>query len=625
MKKIVLILLVFAFVVSSLYSQKVTREDALRVGLNFYKHSAKELSLTKSNYNVDNYSSLNTSTNPEAIHIFNFEDGGFVIVSGDMSVTPILGYSYEGSFNSNEMNPAAAAWVNGYLEQIEYAVEINNEPTREVSNLWVSYASNDFSRVKSDNVPGVDPLIKTKWDQGKYYNYYCPTHPGASAEYDGKVVTGCVATAMAQLMNYYRYPSRGKGEIAYFWGEDIKINLENTTYNWSEELPEKLTYGVVSQDSTLMYAVAKLMFHAGVSVFMDYGPAGSSSTLEYTVFALRENFRFRSGAELKYKASVNEAEWRFLLKKELGLNRPVLYRGSNSGGGHAFICDGYQGDLHFHFNWGWSGANDGFYYVGDLTPNNNMLYNDGQGAIFNAAPEGETGLNYKYCKGELIIPFSEGSFDDGSGNNNYFAGTDCQWLLTVENADTSMLNKFDSLRIYFSKFDIRANDTLTIYDGNNSSVDTRILFRYNGVDPTIINGVESETYVPVGGRPIKDLTLNTTGKSLYFDFSTRDGRGATANGWAVSYAVVVKGSLLDVEDNTLSNLTMYPNPVTDELKINGIEGDAAVKIYDIYGKQLIDINNLQDSSIDVSFLSEGIYFIKIENKNSSRTMKFVKQ
>ncbi|MDR2009064.1 MAG: C10 family peptidase [Bacteroidales bacterium] len=614
MKKIILITLVSILIVGSLFSQKVTKEDALRVGLNFYQHNAKELSLTKSNYNVENYSTLKASTNPEAIHIFDFEEGGFVIVSGDMSFTPILGYSYEGNFMNGETNPAVESWLNDYLMQMESAYEQKISPSPEILDVWADYASNNFSQTKARG-DGVMPMIKTKWNQGKYYNYYCPTHPQAKPEYDGKVVTGCVATAMAQVMNYYKYPSRGKGQGQYFWGETITINYENEYYNWDKELPEKLNESVVSQDSSLMYSVAKLMFHTGVSVYMNYGPFESGSSLEYAVISMRNNFRYRSGIELKYQSEVpNDEEWRFLLRNELDLRRPVLYRGNSSTGGHAFICDGYQGSYFFHFNWGWGGSEDGFYYVGNLNPNNNMLYASNQGIMLNVAPEGEAGTHYKYCTGELIIPFPEGSFGDGSGYNNYFPNTDCQWLLTVENADTAILNNYDSLRIFFNTFDVKAGDVLTIYDGN--STEAPILFKYDGINETI--GIPE-------GQSIKNSTLNTTGKNLYFSFVTTDSRN-TANGWEITYAVVVKGNApTGVDDNTLSHLTIYPNPATNNLTINGLEGKATAQVYDIYGKLLMNINNLQDGSVDVSSLASGIYFVKVENKNNTRTMRFIKQ
>ncbi|MDL2261952.1 C10 family peptidase [Bacteroidales bacterium OttesenSCG-928-I21] len=623
MKKIVFITLTLALLASALYSQKVSKDEALRVGLNFYKHSAKELNLTKSNHNVSKYYTLETATNSEAIHVFNFEEGGFVIVSGNMSATPILGYSHEDNFIVEQVNPAAEAWINDYLSQIEYLETQNYEPTVETLSLWKDYAKNDFSQIKSTAEAGVDPLIKTKWDQGMYYNYFCPEHPAADASYDGKVVTGCVATAMAQVLNYYRYPSVGDGKIYYFWGENLSIDLSKETYDWSKELPEKLTPSIVRADSSLMFSVAKLMFHVGVAVHMDYGPTGSSSTLEYVPSVVRNNFRFRNGAEIRYLSEfTNDAEWRFLLRNELNLRRPVLYRG-NDPGGHAFICDGWQGDLYFHFNWGWSGANDGYFYVGNLTPTNNMLYPQMQGAVFNAAPGGQTGTGYKYCMPNTVIPFPEGSFGDGSVDNNYFGDTDCQWLLTVEDADTAITNNFDSLKLFFTRFDVRAGDELIIYDGDNT--ESPVFFKYDGINPTIIYGEPNEDYKPIGSKPIKNLTTCSASKNLYFHFNTQPG-GITADGWEIMFNTELKSkSPLSVDDNTLSNLTIYPNPTTNELNISGIEEKSEVQIYDIYGKLLVDINNFQNNSIDVSSLSGGIYFVKVNTKNGTRTMKIVKQ
>lgn len=203
------------------------------------------------------------------------------------------------------------------------------------------------------------PLMTTKWNQSPYYNALCPANS----------VTGCVATAMAQIMKYWNYPAKGTGFHSYnhpTYGT-LSANFGGTTYQWSS-MPNTV--------NSANNAVATLMYHCGVSVNMDYSPQSSGAYViqdsptpqACSEYALKTYFGYRSTLQGVQRNNYNQTQWINLLKIELNAGRPVLYAGFGSGGGHAFVCDGYDNNNFFHFNWGWGGSSDGYFQTSALNP-----------------------------------------------------------------------------------------------------------------------------------------------------------------------------------------------------------------------------------------------------------------
>lgn len=618
MRQIVLLTVVFALLTGSLFAQKVSKEDALKVGLNFYQHYAKKVDMAKSGYNVKDYSVIKASDGQNVIHSFNLEDGGFILVSADMIATPILAYSYESYFDLNNMAPAAKEWVDNFVMQFENAFESKSSTSSEILKVWEDYYTNNFDDSKA-NGDGVLPLVKTKWGQDGYYNYYCPPVPPnyPTASQGGKCLTGCVATAIAQLMKYYNYPSKAVGYGMYYLDGIQVVPFDDAPYDWSK-MPNRLTDTGVANDSLTRNEVARLMFHAGLAVNMNYGPEASGTSLEFAISnpynpsssmnPFVQNFGYRGGVEFRDRSLIPTNEWKHALVVELDLKRPVLYRG-NTSYGHAFICDGYQAGNFFHFNWGWNGMSDGYFIVDPVTMpesgvvNNAMLFPLNQGMIIRLAPSGSAGTNFLFCNGEVIIPFSEGSFDDGSGPNNYFNNTNCQWLITLDNVSGSVMERFDSLKIVFDKFRLADGDQISVYNGNSSNA------------PLI--GTYSNT-----NRPPQAIA--TKGTNLYVSFQA-DGNN-NADGWEIKYSIVEKSIIpTGIEDLTLSNVKLYPNPVSEVLNIDGLAGSSTVTVFDIYGKQLLGSSSVKNNSINVSGLSVGVYFVKIDTEKETKTFKFIKE
>lgn len=315
-------------------------------------------------------------------YIYGFNDGGFIIVSGDDSTLPILGYSLKSKFKKDELPPALIDLLNHYSEQINYAIESKTDNSKNIQQ-WNKLI--DFEGSYSDNTDinfsisssEVEPLISTKWDQGCYYNALCPPHYYGPCNH---VVTGCVATAMAQIMKYWNYPTTGRlyGTYLHPTFGILSANFGATTYNWSE-MPNTL--------SSNNNAVATLMYHCGVSVHMDYSPVGSSASFEWARNSLVNYFKYSSNTQLIYKNNHSDIEWEEILKNQIDKSYPVMYVGRNSNDdlGHVFVCDGYI-DEYFHFNWGWGGEDDGYFHLSDLTPYV-FQFSYKQGAVIEIEPE----------------------------------------------------------------------------------------------------------------------------------------------------------------------------------------------------------------------------------------------
>lgn len=357
--------IVLTIACSMLWANPVTVKTAEQVAKNWYAHNA---SSKVSNYEVsktiaEKYNGLTT------FYTFIFKSGGFVIVSADDAARPILGYSTEGVFDG-EFNPTAKSWLEGYNKQIENVI-VNKVDNKATSLEWSNISKNIFKESKK----AVPNLLTTTWDQDTYYNYYCPTAAGGPG---GKAYAGCVATAMGQVMKYHNFPATGIGSHSYVSKFGLlSANFGAATYNWAS-MPAFVT-------STTYQEVAKLLYHLGVSVDMNYAADGSGAYSEDVPYSLYTYFNYHPSVVLKSKADYTDANWIALLKTELDASRPIYYAGSGTSGGHAFVCSGYDATDKFYFNWGWSGSANGYFTIGSLNTSNGS-FNDNNRVVINIKP-----------------------------------------------------------------------------------------------------------------------------------------------------------------------------------------------------------------------------------------------
>ena len=302
------------------------------------------------------------NTDENLFYVFNSDCGeGFVIVAADNKVIPILGFSNSGSFNYDNLSEATKCWLDGYARQIKYAIENDIIPSSSTVEEWKKLKENSYS---SSEV--VSPLITTKWNQAPYYNVLCP-YNGITQSF---TLTGCAATALAQVMNFWEWPIIGNGYYSYntFWYGKQSANFGSTYYDWSN-MPDSV---VATSTTSEMYAVATLMYHCGVAMDMDYGyDVSGIKSASQVADAVKKYFRYSAETKVVEKNNYTNQSWVALLKSQLDAKQPIVYCGIGTGGGHAFVCDGYRSDDYFHFNWGWGGVADGWYPVTDLAPGPN--------------------------------------------------------------------------------------------------------------------------------------------------------------------------------------------------------------------------------------------------------------
>jgi len=290
-------------------------------------------------------------------HVFNYHGGGFVVVAASDAVTPILAQSNEGFIDENISSPAAKYWFDSYAKEIERIIIANPDNT-ETLKQW----NNIIGKAHEKSVHDVGPLLTTEWDQGEWYNYYCPVDPKGPG---GHVDAGCTATAMAQIMKYYNFPEKGFLSHSYEvpnYGVQT-ANFGETTYNWG-------AMGKTA-NSTGYQDIAKIIYHAGVSADMVYNISGSGAPTQNVPWALTTYFNYDPKLIKHLKlANQNVSDWKELLKTELHSSRPILYVGYGSVSGHSWVCDGWRsGDDMFHMNWGWSGKENGWFRIGELNTN----------------------------------------------------------------------------------------------------------------------------------------------------------------------------------------------------------------------------------------------------------------
>jgi hypothetical protein len=378
MKKTSLLFLLLIASVSLLKAEIVNSEIAAKAAKNHFFNYSQSIDYNSISLELAYTKILDGNA---VFYVFNVGNNkGFVIVSAEDNVYPILGYSFDGSY-TNQLGIDATNfnyWMDNYTDQIVYARDNSLQADEFITATWNNLLEDNLIPKDFDNV---DPLLTTLWDQGTYYNQLCPADAGGPG---GHVWAGCVATAMSQVMKYHNYPSQGTGSHSYNCpGYGIQsADFGATTYNWAA-MPNQVNSSNIS--------VATLLYHLGVSVDMQYSPSGSGAYSSDARDALVNYFGYSPNAQLLPKNSFPIETFINKIKNELNLNRPVYYSGSGSAGGHAFVCDGYQGDNYFHFNWGWSGYANGYFYLNNLNPGGTQ-FNQGQAAMFYVYPEGSTVL-----------------------------------------------------------------------------------------------------------------------------------------------------------------------------------------------------------------------------------------
>ncbi len=310
-------------------------------------------------------------------YVFNNPEGGWVIIAADDRVNPVIGYSDEGAFIQDNMPDNLKQWMDGVAATVD-AVRRDGEGVK---------ARPEWAATRRSAPDAEKKELKTAlWDQSSPFNSLCPIVTGENV----RSVTGCVATSMAIIMRYNRWPAHGNGVIGGYTTATAKTyiaaySIDNHEYIW-DYMPMNNSVGA-GWSAEQKYQVAQLMHDCGVAVKMDYSSESSSAQSGDMVKALQNFMSYSQSSALISRASYNLDEWYSIMKREIDAGRVVYYAGSESFA-HAFVCDGYDtAGSKLHINWGWGGSSNGFYTLDLTIPDYNLTFSEYQEAVIGIAPD----------------------------------------------------------------------------------------------------------------------------------------------------------------------------------------------------------------------------------------------
>lgn len=453
----------------------------------------------------------------EMLYIFNFDGLGYIIISADDAMTPVIAYSFEGEHDPANQPDNFKGWLDGRAGAVKYVRDNNITATAEIKSKWIELADISNLSLKAGG-KSVEPLLTCTWNQDWPYNYYCPADPAGP---NGHVYVGCVATAMSQIMFYWRFPHQGSGSHSYNcpgYGTQT-ANFGATTYYWD---------GMVdNSDTKVNLPMALIGYHAAVSVDMEFSPDGSGASTLDVDDALKNYFNYDDSVQVLSKTNYQWSAWRLIIEDELDLSRPLYFSGRDganqyTSAGHAFVLDGYHADGTYHFNFGWSGSDNGWYNIEDPV---GYEWHYWQQMVRKIFPDD---ASYPYgCTGGAQQTSLVGSFEDGSGPIENYEGTaSCNWLITPQTPQDSV----SKITLNFVALDTESEDIVTIYDGDTPSAP--VLGTYSGSVP------------PTG-------FINSTGNKMLISF-TADGDGTTGTGYRVEYSTT--------QPSWCSGLTQFTEP-----------------------------------------------------------------
>lgn len=575
MKRYFCLTILFQLIFINLLSSKpISIEIANKVAESILLKNSEH---TLANYGIklvyvvkDETNTLNGVSQNPYFYVYSGMDKSFLIVSGDDVARPILAFSIDGDFPSEELPPNLRYWLNYYKEQIKYARENNLQANAQIAKEWALILSG--GNINITNYPeAVTPLIKTKWNQAPFYNDYCPYDDSRQS----KTVAGCVAIAMAQVMKYWAYPTVGQGRHSYnhYKLGTISASFDDFEINWNS-FPNQ----IFTKNDELAYTI----FLLGVSVEMRYGVDASGAYVISKTSPKQHCSEYAMKTYWKYepktlrglpRTDTTITGWYNIIKNELRLGRPLLYTGFGPDGGHAWVCDGYREDNYFYMNWGWGGSYNGYYSLTALEPGTGGI---GAGSgTFNEGQEILYGIQPMMDNASILTLTGNTNFEDTP------LGSTSQRTIYLNNLGTKPITI--STADAPQSFSINTQFPITLLPGESIPVNVVFSPKY------------ATTYTG-------NITFTTNANYGVNQISVR-GKGVANT---------------SVNDNKLTT-DVYPNPASDFINILSDDALQKIEIFDIYGCLLItnSISKGQNFKIDITQLPIGSYIIKIIDEKGS--------
>ncbi len=507
MKKLSIISLLIMLFVSQLAAQRVSESQATQVCRRFLIEK-NQLAASENFKLAEVYTQDNGDV---ALYRFQLPETGFVVVSASLTTPPVLSYGFEHDF---ELIPPVRDLFHLYKQEIATAEKEQWQAKPQAAAAWERYLADEFTPKGARGTFG-GPLLTTTWNQNKYYNTYCPWDAASGDYYDYRVPNGCVALACSQIMNYHRYPEQGVGVTTY-----IPQGYPRQTVYYGQH---KYHYDAMCNEPHF-YAdeIAKLCYHMGVAIQMNYTADGSGANTEQAMNKLKSVFKYDERMAMHYRGNYLDTtvvQFIALLKNEIDQHRPVYYSGCTQtyASCHAYVLDGYDDEDRFSLNYGWGGASNGYYAIDNFVSGPSH-WDYGSQTLVNIFPSEV--FPQPYCQGHQRNTASFGYVADGSyPTKPYQSNPDCSWMVAAQGA-TAYQFKFDRL-------DLNEGDYVTIYNG-----------------PTEASGVLAR----FTGSEVPSQTFNTEADSVLITFV-----GNTNNtdhyGFLISYSSTLQARTCDVNSN----------------------------------------------------------------------------
>ncbi len=612
-------------------------------------------------------------------YVFNVKNGeGFVVIAGDDCVRPILAYSTTGKYNPNDVADGFQYTLNGFRNEIQYVREHNLTATPDIVAEWKSVSETGSLNRGGQTRAVVEPLCHSIWNQNYPWNSQCPPCVDTLGN-GGHVFAGCAATAMGQVMKFWDWPAVGNGSHSY--NADgigpLTANFGETEYHF-ELIP--LALDSTSSEEEIYY-VAQLLYHLGIALDMQYSAVGSGANALSVYTAFQSYFRYtrdfpqiNAGDLIPGYGYTNE-EWAQMFK-DGGLDEllPVFYTGSDDGGagGHAFVCDGYDENDYFHFNWGWSGRDDAWcpigalhttrydfnqtnMFIGHIVPENNEYFSRPDSVskmavleeAFDAArltwTNPTTDLNGNTLTDITSVTIRR-NFEEIAVLTDVEAGADMEYI------DNGLEPGLYEYSIYITN---EAGISRTTYRSILVGEKCNVVFQMhdNGSDgwkgAAISIADENFNRLAVvtmtqGSALVVDLPLLTGNLNFIWNsgwyhaypeydtdsecsFTIINAQGQTiytSTGLEEGVFLTYDPCDFDAIDETVvdNGVSVYPNPTNGLLNVNGC-GTMRITVSNMLGQTLFETTAEDNTTLDLSSYGQGFYLVRIATENGVMVQK----
>ncbi len=664
-------------VIGSLMAGPVDQQKAQKLGAKFL--STTTISQKNANIQLD-LVSVAADRDATDYYVFNVKNGeGFVVIAGDDRVRPILAYSTMGKYNPSDVADGFQYTLDGFREEIQYVREHNLSATPDIIAEWKAANETGSLNRSGQTRAVVEQLCQTIWNQNYPWNSQCPPCVDTLGN-GGHVFAGCAATAMGQVMKFWDWPAVGNSSHSYNPDgfDQQTANFGETEYHF-EMMP--LALDSTSSEEEIYY-VAQLLYHLGIALDMQYSPNGSGASAFSIYTAFQSYFRYNrdfpeinAGGIIPGYGYTNE-EWAQMLK-DGGLDEhlPILYCGSDDGGagGHAFVCDGYDENDYFHFNWGWSGRDNAWcpigalhttrydfnqtnHFIGHIVPQNNEYYNRPQ-------PVDKVGLSENETFDGVVISWTNPALDlNGNALTSITSVTlrrnfevvaeltDAQVGADMEYEDNGLEPGLYEYSIYVTN---AAGISTTVYRSILVGEKCSLVFQLNDEGGDGWKGAAISVADENGNRiAVVELTEGSeetltvpllhgnlsfiwnpgwyhsypeydTDGECSFSILTPDGQSIYTSselesGVFLTYDPCSYDAVSETPDS--QSVSIYPNPTHGMLNIHG-QGMMCISVSNVLGQQLMETTADGNATLDLSRFEPGMYLIRIETENGVTVQK----